>query len=464
MCGFDEPSRLRSWLGNAPIHPYSTDSNKIQGDARRRKGTRISTHGQTAGPREAAATLLRDRSHATVLSAMWPYQPDALLAALLAEARNRSIHLRVIVADLAGQFSFLDEASMGSLRDGELDLVASAGSVPKSIASLVDQFCASLWEFDRLLADGSIPIDVFVARVVPSASAGSVALGSMIAFTPTALRCATATGFELVQGQEFGGTEPVSIQAPDVIYHARPDTVLPRLPEAQGSADIDQIGRTIAGLIPRHATLEVGLGSAPSSVFAHLPLRHDFGLHSGIIPASALPRLQDGSITGHHKSVDRGQHVATGIMMEGAAEWPDGVTLRPLASTHDPRRLRSQERFWAINSALEVDTSGAVNAEWVSGLRRFRTGGFNDFARAGHLSEGGASVIALPSRTRRGRSRIVPRFEGSAAVASPGTDIDFIVTEHGVADLRGRTLSERQQLIIGVAHPADRRRLGEELR
>jgi acyl-CoA hydrolase len=129
------------------------------------------------------------------------------------------------------------------------------------------------------------------------------------------------------------------------------------------------------------------------------------------------------------------------------------VTLRPLSQTHNPTTLARQRQLWAINSALEVDLSGQVNAEYVDGHRIASSGGQSDFVRAARLSEGGASVIALPSRTGKRLSRIVARLPERHRATSAAQDIDYVVTEFGAACLRSRTVRERAEALIGVAHP-----------
>jgi acyl-CoA hydrolase len=140
----------------------------------------------------------------------------------------------------------------------------------------------------------------------------------------------------------------------------------------------------------------------------------------------------------------------------GDSTWPDVVRLQPISQTHDPDALRALSSFWAVNSAFEVDVHGCVNAEYVGAQRLATGGGLVDFVRAAHAGDTGAAVIALPSRTRYGRSRIRRRFDPPTIATVLGTDIDFVVTEYGVARLHGLTDTERARAIAEVAHPDDR--------
>jgi acyl-CoA hydrolase len=189
-------------------------------------------------------------------------------------------------------------------------------------------------------------------------------------------------------------------------------------------------------------------------------------MHSGIFVPSLCPLIANGTITGNAKSCDAGLHVATGILDPGGARMPDwgrATELRPVRMTHAPATLLNQERLWAINSAFEVDLAGQVNAEFAEGLRIASGGGLADFACAAHASEGGASVVAVPSQTRDGKSRIVAGFGRATPATLPGAAVDYVVTEHGIAALRGKSVKEREQALIEVAHPAHRPALHRQL-
>jgi 4-hydroxybutyrate CoA-transferase len=222
----------------------------------------------------------------------------------------------------------------------------------------------------------------------------------------------------------------------------------------------DRIGRLAASLLPDDATLQIGLGAVPEAVVPYLTGKRSLGLHSGILPASLQPLISSGAITGARKTYAQGVHIATGVLSwqpaPGHAGSGDRLLLAPLSVTHSPEVLRQQHRLWAINSAFEVDLLGHANAEYAAGARVACGGGQWDFFRAAHQSEGGAAMLVIPTATKDGHSRIVADLGGSRHVTSAAPDIDYVVTEFGVACLVGATASERARQLTAVAHPEHR--------
>jgi len=211
----------------------------------------------------------------------------------------------------------------------------------------------------------------------------------------------------------------------------------------------------VAGLVPDRATLQIGIGAIPDAVLAGLSGHRDLGIHSGVVGDRMVDLIAAGAVTNAHKTIDQGLSVTNTLIgtrrtYDHAARDP-GLRVRPAAYTHGPAALGALERFFAINSCVEVDLSGQVNAEQAGGAYVGGTGGLLDFSRA---SRGGRAVLALPATARRGAvSRIVPRL---ARTTVAGSDVDVVVTEHGVADLRGAAMAERARRLVAVAAPAFR--------
>ena len=195
----------------------------------------------------------------------------------------------------------------------------------------------------------------------------------------------------------------------------------------------------------------------PEAVIPALGSHRGLRVQSGILPASLA-----GALGGRAFSPSSGReglpHVATGVMPlpPRAPSWPAEVRLRPVSQTHAPDELARIDGLWAVNSAFEVDLNGQVNAEYLDGVRVACGGGQSDFFRAAHRSYGGASVVAIPSRSRTGRPRIRAILAAPHVVTSVGMDIDYVVTEYGAVRLTGLTAAERAVGLIGVAHPDDR--------
>ncbi|MEV7431881.1 acetyl-CoA hydrolase/transferase C-terminal domain-containing protein [Nocardioides sp. NPDC092400] len=229
------------------------------------------------------------------------------------------------------------------------------------------------------------------------------------------------------------------------------------LPTPTSSEAVRGVAVQVARLVPDGATLQFGIGGLPEAVLAELGDKRDLGIHSGIFNETAMRLVRDGVATGRMKSHDRGVAIAgllggTGRLFAWAHRNP-ALQLRPTGYTHDAQVLATSHRLVAINSAIEVDLTGQVNAETVGGRYVGAVGGAADFLRGAAASEGGVPIIALPA-TARGRSRIVPRLAGP--VSTPRSEELVIVTEHGVADLRGTSLGQRAERLVAVAAPEHR--------
>ena len=228
------------------------------------------------------------------------------------------------------------------------------------------------------------------------------------------------------------------------------------------------IAAHVAALIPDGSTLQVGFGSLPCAVLEALGGKRDLGIHSGMLVDTMVDLVAAGVITGRCKALDPGRMVATTALgterllafLGGDVAW-----LRPVTYTHHPHTLAREECLVAVNSALQVDLSGQANAEWIDGRRISGPGGQPDFMGAASRSPSGLAILALPSTARRGSvSSIVARLPEGAPVTTPAYDVGFVVTEYGVADLRGRTLSQRAEALIAIAHPDFRQSLREQWR
>lgn len=395
--------------------------------------------------------LLDGIDRATVLAAMTPQLPVSLVRRLLDRARARDVDVNLLVADLTGRWEFLDVAAQQDLRAGRLTVTVLAGAVPRRLAPYVEHLPVSLWEVDRLLSSGSLGVDVLLARVVRCPD-GTGSYGDMIGYTAAALERAARVAFEVVAARSpHAGTE-LDLRRADLLVEDEVIEAAASTSAAPTSAQL-RIAQLTAALVPDGATLQLGVGAIPAEVAARLGDRRDLGLHSGVLPGPVQQLLASGAVTGRRKSVDVGRHVATGLLGGNPRGWGQQVLLRPLSRTHDPRVLLDHHRLWALNSGYQVDLAGQVNAEYVAGARLSSGGGQADFARAAHAGSG-ASVISLPARAADGTPRIVARLDCPAT--TPGGDVDHVITEHGIADLGGRTASQRAVALVAVAHPDDR--------
>ncbi len=223
------------------------------------------------------------------------------------------------------------------------------------------------------------------------------------------------------------------------------------------------IAADVARLVPDRATIELGIGLIPEAVTAALGDKRGLGIHSGAIGDGVAELMREGVVDNRHKEIDPGITVTLMLMgtrrLYGFADRNPLLRIRSPRYTHDALVLGNFRRFVAINSALEVDLTGQVNAETAQGRNIGVTGGQMDFVRAANRAPEGRSIIALPSTSRdRRHSRIVARLP-DGIVTTPRADADCVVTEHGIAELKGCTLAERARAMIALADPAFRAEL-----
>lgn len=301
-----------------------------------------------------------------------------------------------------------------------------------------------------------LPVDVALVRVRPSDEAGVMSLGVMTDYTRSMIAAARLVVAELDERMPLTGDDALIGSA---AFH--------RIVEADGDdnhfhdaaptdAD-DAVARIVAEIIPDRATLQFGIGALPNAVCHALAGHRDLGLHSGILTDAAARLIEAGVVTNAAKGIDTGRSVTGGLfgsrLLMDHAHGNRSISMRTARYTHCARTLAGLERLYSINSAIEVDLSGQVNAE-VAGSRYLgAVGGQVDFVRGSRLSPGGRSIIALPAATADGkRSKIVPCLAGRP-VTTARADVDLVVTEFGAADLRGLDLAARAKALVGIAHP-----------
>jgi 4-hydroxybutyrate CoA-transferase len=245
-------------------------------------------------------------------------------------------------------------------------------------------------------------------------------------------------------------------------------SVEPRLAKATGSSDeIDAVARNVASLIQDGDCLQTGLGALPDAILHSLHDRRHLGCHSGMLGDGMRSLYDSGALDGSRKTIDR-ELMVTGFLfgsreLYGWAAGNDQIVLRGVDYTHDIEVLGSIDDFVSINSAVEVDLLGQVNAEAVRGVQVSGTGGAVDFMRGARRSRGGRSIVALPSTAGSGRfSRIISCLDSGTPVTAARTDVDYVVTEFGCARLSHGSLEERAERLIAVSHPDFRSGLERE--
>ncbi len=325
-----------------------------------------------------------------------------------------------------------------------------------------------LSEIPRLFRAGVLPLDVALVHVSPPDSHGYVSLGTSVDTTVAAVECAKVViaqvnpnmprtlGDGAVHLSRF--TALVSVDVP-LFEHAA---------STGGTVLEDAIGRRVAELVEDGATLQMGIGAIPDAVLRSLTSHRELGVHTEMFSDGLLPLIEKGVVTNEHKARQQGRTVASFVM--GTRRLYDfvhdnrSIELRDCSYVNDTSIIRRHPKVTAINSAIEVDMTGQVVSDSI-GERVFSgVGGQMDFIRGATLSAGGKAIIALPSVTSKGESRITAALQPGGGVVTTRAHVRYVVTEHGVADLYAKSLSQRVQALIGVAAPQHCEALEKEAR
>ncbi|MFT4066877.1 MAG: acetyl-CoA hydrolase/transferase C-terminal domain-containing protein [Paraburkholderia sp.] len=393
-------------------------------------------------------TVMWGQSHA---------EPVTLMRALVAQREHLKrirIFLGIGLADVLSPehtdaFDFLAYCGSGSNRT-----LARAG--------VLDILPVHYSQLPELISSGQLRIDVVMLQVSPPDEQGRYSLGLAREYLVEAVKHARAIVAEVHPDVPWTYGAPY-LRTADFDLLVASEASLPNAPAAEPGPVERMIGRNVASLVEDGATLQTGIGSIPDAVMAELHGKRDLGVHTGSIGDGIAALCEAGVVTNARKTIDTGVTVGGIIMGSGRARRfahrNPAVELRGTEYTHDPYVLRGIDRFVAINSAVEVDLTGQINAEMIGDTYVGAVGGVGDFLRAAQASRGGVPVVALPSTAGR-HSRIVTRVAGPVTI--PRSDACVIVTEYGIADLRGLSLAQRIPKMIAIAHPDHRERLSRE--
>ena len=388
----------------------------------------------------------------TVVVGQTTGEPRSLVEALI-EQRHHLAPIRVFVG---GSFTGLFRAEHADAFDfrsfGVLGQTASLAN-----AGVLSVMPIHVGTLPALMRSGGLRVDVLLAQVSEANAEGHHSFGLMADYLQAAAECARVVIGEVNPRVPFtfGDTLIPSQRINATTYDERPLIAVER---RTSTPDDITIAGYVAGVIPDGATIQIGVGGTPDAVLAHLVDRNDIGVHSGLITDSLLDLIEAGVVTNARKEIDRGVTVAGALFgTDRLYQWADrnpALAMRSLSYTHDAQVLGHLGSFFAINSAVEIDLTGQINGESVGGKLVGLVGGQGAFARAALTSRTGRSVVALPSTARgRSTSRIVARL-ADGIVSTSRADADLVITEHGVADLRGASIQERIERLLAIADPA----------
>jgi acyl-CoA hydrolase len=380
--------------------------------------------------------------------------PEPLVEALVRRAPALSgveiLHLLTF-----GKAQYIEPRFEGVFRHNALFMGANVREAVG--AGRADYTPIFLAEIEELFTSGALPIDVALIQVSPPDEHGYMSLGAGVDCTLTAARTARHVIAEVNRQmpRTLGDAFIHISKAAAIVETDRPLLEL----EPEPFSDVQRrIGEHVAALIPDGATLQMGIGGIPNAVLECLRDRRDLGVHSEMCSDGVVGLIEAGVINGERKTLHRGKVVVgfalgTRRLFDFMHENPL-FELHPTAYTNDPFVIAQNDRMIAINSALQVDLTGQVCADSIGTRPYSGFGGQLDFMRGAARSKGGKPIIAMPSTAKGGTiSRIAPVLDPGAGVVTTRADVHYVVTEHGVAYLHGKTLRQRAEALIAIADP-----------
>ena len=388
--------------------------------------------------------------------------PDRLAQALA--RRGDAIHgSRIAHVLLLGEDHFAEAAAAGHVR--HLSWFVGPADRNAITAGHADYVPCHLSEIPRLIREERPRIDTALLMTAPPDRHGLLSLGVEVLASQAAAECARRV---IVQVNErmprVLGNSFIHVDDVDLIVEA--DEALGEIEPSTPTAVERRIAKQIVSLLPEGATLQLGIGGIPQAVISLLEGRNDLGIHSEMISDGVMEAYESGVLSGRRKTRHRGKIVTTFALGTNTFyEWlheNHAVEAHPCDHTNDPYQAAQNERLVAINSAISVDLTGQVNADSIGAHIYSGVGGQVDFIRAARLSKEGRAIIAMSSTALGGKvSRLVPRLAEGAGVVTSRADVDTIVTEHGIADLHGKSVTERIEALIAIAEPRFREELVE---
>ncbi|MDY6148859.1 MAG: acetyl-CoA hydrolase/transferase C-terminal domain-containing protein [Porphyromonas sp.] len=330
---------------------------------------------------------------------------------------------------------------------------------------LIDHLPCHFHEVPGLFTNGAFPVDVAIIQVSKPNEEGFCSFGISCDYTKPAAEAAKIIIAEINENMPFIGGDNL-IHISKLTHIIEVNTPLPEVKQPPIGEIEKTIGALCASLVPEYATLQLGIGAIPDAVLDNLQDRSDLGIHTEMFTDGVMHLMRKGVITGNKKTL-LPQKVVSAFVM-GSRELYDfidnnpDIALYPVSYTNDPFVVAENQNMVSINSCLEVDIAGQVNAESIGTYHFSGSGGQVDFLRGAKRAPGGLSIIAMPSTAKKGTiSRIVPALAEGSIVTSGRNEVDYIVTEFGIAKLRGKTAKERARALIAIAHPDFRPMLEE---
>lgn len=326
-------------------------------------------------------------------------------------------------------------------------------------AGYADYIPCFLSETQRFYRSGVLKLNVAMIQVSPPDKHGWVSLGTSVDATLAAIECAE-TVIAVVNPKIPRAWGDAMIPMSMIDIFVEDDTPLHPAHFSEPDDIEKQIGKHVASLIEDGSTLQMGIGAIPNAVLTQLQHHKNLGVHTEMFADGILPLVESGVVNGAEKNIDRGKMVSTFLM--GSQKVYDFIDDNPMVAmmdvsyTNDPYTIAKNPKVHAINSAIQIDLTGQVCADSIGTKFYSGFGGQVDFMFGASLSKGGKPIIAMPSITNKGVSKIAPVLTPGAGVVSSRAHVHWVVTEYGAVNLYGKSLQERAKLLISISHPDHR--------
>lgn len=375
------------------------------------------------------------------------------------QARHKELHhVELVSISTMGDLDFDNPVWQESFFFNSLFVSANTREIANSLNG--DYVPIFLSQIPQLFTRKILPLDVALIQVSPPDAHGYCSLGTSVDIARTAVdtarhviaqvnpRMPRTHGDSFLHVRNFDAMVLHEMELPELSY------------DSGASPIIEKIAGHVASLIENGATLQLGIGNIPDQVLKNLTGHKDLGLHTEMLSDGVIPLIESGVINNRRKKLNRGLSVTA--FMNGTRRLFDFVDDNPeirlmdIAYVNDTSIIRQNPKVAAINSAIEIDLTGQVCADSIGTYQYSGIGGQMDFIRGASLSENGLPIIAMPSVTSTGISRIVPFLKEGAGVVTTRGHVHWVVTEYGKVDLFGKNLKQRAQALVGIAHPEHR--------
>jgi acyl-CoA hydrolase/GNAT superfamily N-acetyltransferase len=381
-------------------------------------------------------------------------QPVDLVRALV-QRKDELVDIEIVHLMTMGEAPYAERELSRSFRVNSFYVAENVRGVIQE--GLGDYTPVFLSDIPKMFRSGRLPLDVALIQVAPPDQNEMCSLGISVDIVKSAAENAALVIAQVnPQMPRTLGDSALSVHDLDILVPV--DVPLLEVQPAEPTEEARSIGEQVAALIGDGSVIELGVGDIPNAVAGFLGDKKDLGVHTEMFTDTVLDLVRSGAVSGTRKNIDRGRVVASFCMgtrrLYDAVDGNEFFSFHPTEYVNDPFVIGKLDNMIAVNTALEVDLTGQVCADSL-GERFFSgIGGFADFIRGAGRSPGGKAIVALPSTAKDGKvSRIVARLSPGAGVVATRGDVDYVVTEHGVAYLCCKSIQDRALALISIAHP-----------